>query len=67
MDHLDSSPKKTLLDYFDSIKTKEKFIGQWRNASEEGMKAYSELLNKGRCPGGPQLCYPLGLDVRVPD
>jgi hypothetical protein len=67
VDHLDSSSKKTLLTYFDTIKTKKKFIAQWQNASEEGMRAYSELLNKDTFPEGPQLCYPLGLDVRLPE
>ena len=67
VDHLDSSSKKSILDYFDSIKTTEKFIAQWQNASEEGMKALSELLNIARFPEGPQLCYTLGLDVRLPE
>ena len=67
VDHLDASSKKGLLDYFDSIKTTEKFIAQWESASEEGMKALSELLNIARFPEGPQLCYPLGLDVRIPE
>ena len=67
VDHLDASSKKTLLAYFDFIKTTEKFIGQWESASEEGMKPQSELLNIGRFPEGPELCYPLGLDVRTPE
>ena len=68
VDHLDSSSKKSILDYFDSIKTTDsKFIAQWQNASEEGMKALSELLNIARFPEGPQLCYTLGLDVRLPE
>ena len=67
VDHLDPSSKSTLLNYFDSIKATEKFIAQWQNASEEGMKALSELLDQERFPDGPQLCYPLGLDVRLPE
>ena len=66
VNYLDPISRKSLLAYFDSIKTTEKFIGQWETASEEGIKAYKELLNKERYPAGPQLCYPLGLDVRVP-
>ena len=64
VDHLDNTSRTTLLDYFDSIKTTEKFTALWRSATEEGMNAYNELLNKDRFPEGPQLCYSLGLDVR---
>ena len=67
VDHLESSSQNDLLDYFDSIKIQEKFIAQWQGSNEEGMKAVSELLNTGRFPEGPKLCYPLGLDVRVPE
>ena len=66
VNYLDPSSRSSLLAYFDSIKTTETFIGQWETASEEGMKAYKELLNEQSYPEGPQLCYPLGLDVRVP-
>ncbi len=66
VDYLDPISMKSLLAYFDSIKNTQMFIGQWETATEEGMKAYKELLNKERYPEGPQLCYPLGLDVRVP-
>ena len=67
VDYLDPTSKKSLLGYFHSTTTMEKLSAQWESASEEGMKAYKELLNKGRFPEGPQLCYPLGLDVRVPE
>ena len=67
VDHLDPSSRSSLLDYFDSTKTTERFIAQWDTASEEGMMPYKELLNKERFPGGPRLCYTLGLDVRAPD
>ena len=63
---LDPVARKSLLAYFDSIKTTEQFIERWGTASEEGMNAYKELLNKEMYPQGPQLCYPLGLDVRAP-
>ena len=63
VDHLDPSSQTTLLDFFDSIKNTEAFQTQWRNAGEEGMNAYQELLNRERFPGGPQLCYELGLDL----
>ena len=66
VNYLDPISRKSLLAYFDSIKTTEKFIAQWETASEGGTKAYKKLLNKERYPEGPQLCYPLGLDVRVP-
>ena len=65
--HLDPPSLTSLLDYFDSVKTTEKFVAQWETAREEEFKAYKELLNRERFPQGPQLCYPLGLDVRVPE
>ena len=65
-DHLNAPSKKSLLDYFDSIKTTEEFRAQWETATEEGAKAYKELLNGEKYPEGAQLCYRLGLDVRVP-
>ena len=63
--HLDASSEKLLLDYFDSPDTVAKVTAQWEAASEEGMHALKEVLDKERFPDGPQLCYPLGLDVRV--
>ena len=65
VDHLDPHSKNLLLDYFNSPETVAKLSGQWATASEEGMNAYKELLNRERFPEGPQLCYSLGLDVRV--
>ena len=67
VDHLDPSSQTSLLDYFGSAEIKERVITQWGTAIEEGMKAYTELLNEERFPEGPRLCYPMGLDVRVPD
>ena len=51
--------------HFNSPVTVAKLSGQWETASEEGMNAYKELLNRERFPEGPQLCYSLGFDVRV--
>ena len=65
VDHLDSSSKKLLLDYFNSHGALVKLTAQWEAASEEGINAYKDLLNRDRFPDGPQLCYSLGLDVRV--
>ena len=65
VDYLDPSSKATLLAYFDSAETKRTVAAQWETASEEGMQALKELLNRERFPDGPQLCYPLGLDVSV--
>ena len=64
-DHLDASSQELLLDYFDSPDTMAKLTAQWEAASEEGMSALKELLDRERFPDGPQLCYSLGLDVRV--
>ena len=66
VEHLDLSSKRSLLDDFDSVRNTEEFMTRWETASEEGMNAYKELLNKEIFPQGPQLCYALGLDVRVP-
>ena len=65
VDYLDTSGKTALLDYFSSSAVTDKLTAQWGTAVEEGMQAYIELLNNDRYPDGPQLCYPLGLDVRV--
>ena len=65
MDHLDAASKKALLDYFNSPETVARVTAQWEASSEEGMHALRELLDRERFPEGPQLCYPLGLDVRV--
>ena len=34
---------------------------------EEGRFAYRGLLDEAEFPDGPQLCYPPGTDVRVPE
>ena len=65
VDHLDPSSRKLLLDYFNSPETVAMLTAQWESASEEGMNAYKNLLNREGFPTGPQLCYSLGLDVRV--
>lgn len=66
-DLLDGPDEKALQEFFDSIRSTETFINAWRFASEDGMKAYESLLDEERFPQGPQLCYLLGLDVRVPE
>ena len=64
--YLDAASKEALLSYFDSLRTMQAFMAQWESASEEGMRAFKALLDSERFPEGPQLCYALGLDVRVP-
>ena len=65
VDHLVPSSAKLILDYFSSPETVAILTARWETASEEGVNAYKELLNRERFPEGPQLCFPLGLDVRV--
>ena len=67
VDYLGQDSRASLRDYFRSADTIARLTVRWESASEEGMNAYVELLNPERFPDGLQLCYPLGLDVRVPE
>lgn len=67
VDYLDRDFNTSLLSYFRSEGTMAWLTAQWKTARDEGKYAYKELLNVETFPEGPQLCYALGLDVRVPE
>ncbi len=65
-DYLDAAPRSALLELFESLKATGALRARWETATEEGAMAYRALLDAEKYPDGAQLCYPLGLDVRVP-
>ena len=66
-DYLDAASGTALLELFESLKTRGALRAAWETATEEGAMAYRALLDAEKFPDGAQLCYPLGLDVRVPE
>lgn len=66
VDRLESSARQELENEFNQIKNIAAFIQSWQTANEEGYYQYKGLLDRTRYPDGPQLCYSLGLDARVP-
>lgn len=66
LDYLELAAKQKLENAFDKIKNTAEFIQSWQTAQEEGYYQYKDLLDKTKYPNGPQLCYPLGTDARVP-
>ena len=67
VNQLDLDANTSLLSYFRAADTQTRLTAQWGSVREEGMFSNKELLNAERFPEGPQLCYQLGLDVRVPE
>ena len=68
VDQLDAPGRAALMERFDEIRTSDEFWRSWSTATDDGgMLAYRELLNVELFPGGAQLCYPQGTDVRVPE
>ena len=66
VDQLEPADKSSLEERFDEIRNSQEFIELWENAKEEGYYNYRGLLDKENFSDGPQLCYPLGIDVRIP-
>ena len=66
-DYLDAASRTALLELFESLKRTGALRARWETATEEGAMAYRALLDAEKYPDGAQLCYPLGLDVRVPE
>ena len=48
------------------VRTGPRFISSWQANTREGQLPFRELLNAEKYPGGAQLCYPRGTDVRMP-
>ena len=64
---LDASERARLQSHFDNVlRTDPRFISSWQTNLREGQLPFRELLNTEKYPGGAQLCYPRGTDVRVP-
>ena len=66
VDHLTAEDKEKFEGEFNKLKTTPKFIRAWNDVNEEGMYPTRGALDKEKYPDGPQLCYPLGTDVRIP-
>lgn len=66
VDYLESDAKQQLKDAFDRIKKTPAFLQFWHTANEEGRYQYRGLLDETTYPNGPQLCYSLGTDARIP-
>lgn len=66
IDRLEPTARQQLEGEFDRIKNNSAFIQSWQMANEEGYYQYRGLLDATKYPDGPQLCYVLGLDSRIP-
>jgi len=66
VDQLEPADKNILEEKFNEIRNSQEFIELWENVNEEGYYSNRGLLDKENFPDGPQLCYPLGIDVRIP-
>ena len=66
VDLLEPTARQQLEDKFNQIKKTQTFLESWQTANAESYYQYKGLLNKTKYPDGPQLCYPLGTDTRVP-
>lgn len=66
VDLLESMAQRQLEDEFNKIKNTQTFLESWQTANAENYYQYKGLLDKTKYPDGPQLCYPLGTDARVP-
>ncbi len=50
----------------EAIRTDSMFVSSWEDAEAEGQHQFRAFLDPKRYPEGPQLCYPIGTDVRIP-
>lgn len=66
VDLLEPTAKKQLEDAFEVMKKTPAFIEAWQTANAEGYYQYKGLLDETKYSNGPQLCYPLGTDARIP-
>lgn len=66
VDLLGPTARQQLEDEFNQIKKTQAFLESWQTANEEGYYQYKGLLDKTKYPDGPQLCYRLGIDARIP-
>jgi len=66
VDLLEPTARQQLEDEFNQIKNTKMFLESWQTANAESYYQYKGLLDKTKYPDGPQLCYPLGTDARIP-
>lgn len=66
VDRLEVTARQQLEDAFDRVKKTPAFLQFWQTANEEGRYQYRGLLDETKYPNGPQLCYTLGTDARIP-
>lgn len=66
VDRLEPIAREQLENAFNMMKKTPAFIQSWQTATTEGYYQYRGLLDKTKYPDGPQLCYPLGTDARIP-
>jgi hypothetical protein len=61
---LNKAEKDQLNFWWEGYSKNRLLINSWTTNSEEGKYPFKGLLDKSKFPNGPQLCYPLGTDVR---
>jgi len=64
VDYLSEKDKEILITEFNKIK--DELAESWETVFEDNFFPYKGVLNEDY-PDGPQLCYPLGTDARVPN
>ena len=64
-DNLESDDKAKLQSAWDKAKVTDEFIQGWSTLEMEGNFIFKGLLDSAKYPDGPQMCYPIGTDVRV--
>ena len=66
IEHLSAEDRAKFMREFARVGTTSNFVHAWRDAHEEGMYPYRAGLDTERFPDGPQPCYQLGTDLRIP-
>jgi len=63
-DRLSSDASEKFISWWDKYRTSEVLLNSWKTNVEEGQYPFRGLLDDTQFPGGAQLCYELGTDVR---
>lgn len=66
VDYLAPDAAEDLTAWFSHVSKQPAFREAWQSYTREGKYELRGLLDARRFPGGPQLCYPPGTDVRLP-
>lgn len=64
VNNLQAEERISLNSWWDKYKDSNHLVSSWSSTFEEGKYPFRGLLDAIAYPGGPQLCYPLGTDVR---